>query len=163
MTIRDIGHTSEDVAQMIPIVAILEQALGNRLVAVVLFGSRARDTAHQGSDWDLLLVARQLPEKLFQRHLQLKQILPPLWRGKVAIVAKTPEEFESDVSDLFLDIALDGIILYDTDNYMAERLAHLRHLIHSQGLRREQRGDELLWRWEEFPGFGWSLQWEMTP
>ena len=47
--------------------------------------------------WDLLLVARQLPQKLFQRHLQLKQILPPLWR------------------------------------------------------------------WEEFPGFGWSLQWEMTP
>lgn len=162
MTARDVGHNSEDVSQIIPIVAILEQALGDTLVAVVLFGSRARGTAGEGSDWDLLLVARQLPQKLFQRHLQLKQILPPPWRGQVAIVAKTPAEFESNVSDLFLDIALDGVILYDTDDYMAERLAYLRHLIQTQGLRREQRGDELLWRWEEFPGFDWSLEWETT-
>jgi predicted nucleotidyltransferase len=134
--------------------------LGDRLVAVVLFGSRARGDADEDSDWDLLLIAKELPQKPFQRHLRLKRLLPPLWRGKVALIAKTPEEFESHVSDLFLDMALDGIILYDTDEYMAERLAYLRRLIQEQGLRREQEGKELIWRWEEFPGFDWSLDWE---
>lgn len=162
MTIRGVEQDSVDVPEMTPVIAALEQGLGDELVAIVLFGSRARREADKSSDWDLLLIAEDLPQKPFPRHLHLKQMLPPLWRGKVALVAKTPEEFESYLSDLFLDIALDGVILYDTDDYMAERLGHLRQLIEEQGLRREQRGRELLWRWEEFPGFDWSLEWEMA-
>jgi hypothetical protein len=80
----------------------------------------------------------------------------------VAVIAKTPEEFESYLSDLFLDIALDGVILHDTDGYMAERLARLHQLIQAQGLRREQQEGELVWRWEEFPGSDWSLEWGMV-
>lgn len=43
------------------IVSALREGLGDELVAVVLFGSRARGEAHQGSDWDVLVIANGLP------------------------------------------------------------------------------------------------------
>ena len=147
-------------SQMIPVIDALKQAMGESLVSVILFGSRAWGSATETSDWDLLVIARRLPEKPFERHLYLKKIVPEIWRGQVAIVAKTPQEFESYLPSFYLDIALDGIILYDTDRYIAERLAHLRQLIEAKGLQREQRGDDLIWQWQEFPGVDWSVEWE---
>jgi hypothetical protein len=145
------------------VVTALRQGLGQDLVAIVLFGSRARGEAEEASDWDLLLVARNLPEAAFQRHLLLKRLLPPAWRGQTAILAKTPPEFKARLPDLFLDIALDGIVLHDLDGYMAGRLARLKRLIEKHGLRRERVQDSLTWRWQRFPGFGWSLKWEAAP
>ncbi len=149
--------------QMAAVLTALERGLGNRLVAVVLFGSHARGEAEAGSDWDLFVIAHNLPQGTFQRHLYLKQMLPVEWRGEVAILAKTPEEFESYLTSLFLDVALDGIILYDSQSYMAERLARLRRLIQEQGLQRRQTGRDLVWDWQHFPGLGWSLDWGMVP
>jgi hypothetical protein len=47
-------------------------------------------------------------------------MLPVAWRGQTAILAKAPEEFESYLTSLFLDIALDGIILHDSDGYFQQ-------------------------------------------
>ncbi len=145
-----------------PVVEALREGLGDRLIAVVLFGSRARGEADADSDWDLLVIARYLPQKPFQRHLFLKQLLPPEWRGQVAILAQTPEEFEAYLPALFLDVALDGVILYDSRDYMAKRLAGLRRLIREQGLRRVRMGRDLVWNWERPPRPDWSLDWEMA-
>jgi predicted nucleotidyltransferase len=152
--------THKDAPEMIPVIDTLKQALGNNLIAVVLFGSQARDEADESSDWDLLVIARHLPEKPFQRHLYLKEVLPDTWRGQVAMLAKTPEEFEAYLPSLFLDIALDGIVLYDSDGYIADRLLRLQRLIQVEGLQREQIGDEFVWRWQKSPGLNWSLEWE---
>ncbi len=129
-------------------------------MAVVLFGSRARGEAGESSDWDLLVLARDLSERAFERHLSLKAMLPPLWRGQVTLLAKTPSEFEAYLPDVYLDIALDGVILYDPEGYAALRLARLNRLIQSHGLVREKFNGDLRWKWERFPGFGWSLRWE---
>ncbi|MBM3135334.1 MAG: nucleotidyltransferase domain-containing protein [Chloroflexi bacterium] len=142
------------------VVAALRQDLGDDLVAIVLFGSRARDEADETSDWDLLVIARHLPEKFFQRHLQLKAMLPVGWRGQVSLLARTPEEFTASLPALFLDIALDGIVLYDVDNYMAKRLTGLKRLLEKRGLQRERVQHEMVWRWQRFPGFDWALEWE---
>jgi predicted nucleotidyltransferase len=141
-------------------VAALKRGLGDNLIAVALFGSRARGDANWDSDWDFLVIARELPERVLQRHLWLKAMLPTAWRGQAAILAKTPAEFEASLPGLYLDIALDGILLYDTDRFLATRLAHLRRLIKMHGLRREANRRDLIWRWERFPGFDWSLEWE---
>ena len=61
------------------------------------------------------MVARNLPEKPLQRHFRIKSLLPDAWRGRVTILAKTPSEFEVRLPALYLDIALDGLVLYDTD------------------------------------------------
>jgi predicted nucleotidyltransferase len=144
-------------------VQAMKQGLGADLVAVVLFGSQARGEADANSDWDLLLLARRLPEKPWQRHTQLKRLLPEAWRGRVSLLAKTPTEFEAHLPALYLDVALDGVVLYDTGNYVAQRLAYLRELLARRGLRRERAGGEMTWRWQQSPGPGWTLEWGRTP
>ena len=146
--------------QLVPVISALQHHLGPDLVAVVLFGSRARGDYQSDSDWDLLVIADRLPERIFPRHLYLKRLLPVQWCGQVSILAKTPAEFEVGVPALFLDIALDGIILYDTNDYISERLARLRRFITKEGLYREGRGRDLIWQWREFPGLGRQLTWE---
>jgi len=157
------SKTQADAAVLDEAVQAMKQGLGADLVAVVLFGSQARGEADANSDWDLLLLARRLPEKPWQRHTQLKRLLPEAWRGRVSLLAKTPTEFEAHLLALYLDVALDGVVLYDTGDYMAQRLAYLRELLARRGLRRERAGGEMTWRWRQAPGPGWTLEWERTP
>ena len=140
----------------------LKRGLGERLRSAVLFGSRARGDADEWSDWDLLVIAHDLPEKALRRHLWLKEMLPDAWRSRVAILAKTPDEFAARLPALYLDIALDGVVLYDADGEITRRLAGLRRLIREQGLRREGTQRDMTWGWKRFPGFDWSLEWEMA-
>jgi hypothetical protein len=67
-------------------------------------------------------------EFISTRHLVLKRALPPRWRGWIAVLAKTPEEFEARLPALYLDIAHDGIILYNPNGYAAQKLARIRQL-----------------------------------
>jgi len=146
--------------QLKPVVDSLRNGLKDKLVAAVLFGSRARGDARPDSDWDILVIAYELPGKAFERHLFLKRALPNEWRGKVTLLAKTPAEFGARLPPLYLDIALDGMILYDRAGYIKERLASLQHLIQEKGLRREQRGHELIWHFETSPATDWQSSWE---
>ncbi len=151
----------ETIAQEIaPVVQALQQGLGQKLVAVVLFGSRARGDAKEESDWDVLVIAKDLPKRQIERYRKTKEILPQNWRGRISILAKTPEEFEAVLPSLYLEIALDGIILYDPKDYARIQLQKLLRLIKSKDLRREKRGNDFVWQWGRFPGFGWSLSWK---
>ncbi|NUQ38242.1 MAG: nucleotidyltransferase domain-containing protein [Caldilineales bacterium] len=138
----------------------LHRNLGADLVAVALYGSRARGDATEWSDWDLLVIARNLPQRHLDRHFFMKKMLPEGWRGLASVLAKTPEEFTAHLPALYLDIALDAVILFDTNGYLASRLTRLRRLIARVGLYREQTGADFAWRWRTSPGLGWSLQWE---
>lgn len=144
---------------MQPVIIALKQALADDFIALALFGSQARGQATPASDWDLLLIARNLPEKHLSRHLFLKKSVPESHRGAVTLIAKTPTEFEAALPSLYLDIAIDGLILHDTNQYLTTRLNHLRRLIQKQGLYREQIANDLIWRWQTFPGLDWSITW----
>jgi hypothetical protein len=89
-------------------------------------------------------------------------MLPPVWRGQISLMAQAPEEFESALPAMYVDIALDGIIFHDPKGYADERLAYLRQLIRERGLRRERIGRDFAWRRKRFPGIGWFLEWEHT-
>jgi predicted nucleotidyltransferase len=123
----------------------LRRGLGDRLVAMVLFGSRARGEAREDSDWDLLVLAHDLPAAE---------------RGRLSLLAKTPQEFEASLPAVYLDIALDGILLYNPELHIADKLVALRQLIGKKRLHRERAGRDLVWRWQEFPGFGWAVEWK---
>jgi hypothetical protein len=62
------------------------------------------------------VIAENLPAKTFDRNLYLRQLVLLEWRGRVSMLAKTPEQFHGAVSSLYLDVALDGQILYDPPN-----------------------------------------------
>ena len=138
----------------------LREALGDSLIAVVLYGSQAIGEAHDQSDWDLLLIAENLPEKPLARHFFLKRALPVDCRGAISLLAKTPMEFEARVSPLYLDIALDGKILYDPKEYVAARLEKLKNLIARSGLYRLRSKDGEIWKFFRTPWQPWNLSWE---
>ena len=138
----------------------LKAGLGHRLVAVILFGSRARGEASASSDWDMLVIAEDLPKKVFERRALLRRSLPPRYRSAISVLAKTPQEFEAHLPSLYLDIALDGHVLYDRQDYAADKLAALRRLIQRAGLYRERTPAGDVWRWRREPAAHWTLQWE---
>jgi predicted nucleotidyltransferase len=142
------------------VIVALREVLGASLIAVVLYGSRAKGEAHDQSDWDLLLIAENLPEKPLARHFFLKRALPADCRGAISLLAKTPAEFEARVSPLYLDIALDGQILYDSRGYAATRLEKLKNLIDKSGLYRFRSKDGEMWKFTRTPSRPWSLSWE---
>ena len=94
-----------------PLVESLRNGLGDNLLALVLFGSRARGDARPDSDWDLLLIAENLPDSPWHRQKQTLALLPQSWRHQVNVLAYTFSEWFARVTPLALDIALDGIVL----------------------------------------------------
>ncbi len=78
-------------------------------------------------------------------------MLPSDIPAAIAVLAKTPEEFEACLPSLYLDIALDGQILYDPSGYATDRLATLRRLIEEAGLYRERTEAGDMWEWEREP------------
>jgi hypothetical protein len=119
--------------------------LGDSLVALALFGSRARGDAFPDSDWDLLLIAEHLPASPLARHECLTACLPAEWRGRAAIIARTPSEFTAHLASLYLDIAIDGVMLYDRDGAVTRCLAALRSMLDRLGLYRIRRDRDLVW------------------
>jgi predicted nucleotidyltransferase len=151
--------TSEQV-NINQIVSRLVSGLGDSLIAIILFGSKARGDDRAHSDWDLLIIANDLPARPMTRLRYLKDLLPESTRSTGSIIAKTPNEFEGSLTSLYLDIAIDGIILFDAKGYAEEKLSQLRKLILEKGLKRQQIDGGFIWRWKKFPGFGWSLDWK---
>lgn len=141
-------------------VRALQATLHERLVAVVLFGSRARGDYRHESDWDLLVIAEELPKDPFERRFQLMRGLPAGLRGAASMLAKTPREFEAHLPSIYLDIALDGSVLFDPAGYAGQRLARLREIIERVGLYRERTPAGDMWQWRDPPTGWWSVEWD---
>ncbi len=145
------------------VVAWLQALLRERLVAVVLFGSRARGDHRSESDWDLLVISRGLPENLWERsRVFVGPSQAVMEEGRLDLMAKTPEMFDDYLPAVYLDIALDAEVLYDPAGWAAERLAKLHLIMEKAGLYREQiPGVGFEWRWRVPPPFGqWAIEWD---
>lgn len=142
-----------------PAVQELRRGLGEGLVAVVLFGSRARQDREAGSDWDLLVIAEGLPERHFDRQLLVNGLVAEC-PGPISLIARTPQEFESHVASFYLDVAVDGRVLYDPSGYVIDRLAHLRRLTEEAGLTRERTAAGDVWSWRRPPQGQWVMTWD---
>ncbi len=144
-----------------PVVRALQQGLGDDLVAIALFGSQTRGQACPESDWDRLVLAENLPPSPWRRLRRVQGMLPLEWRYRIGIVAHTPAEWFARVTPLALDIALDGIVLYERpQNIFSARLASLRDQISRSGLERRALGTgEWIWLWRDPPRRNWTLEW----
>jgi len=138
----------------------LLDAYGDRLVGLVLFGSRARNEAHVGSDYDVWAVVTGLTPDLVDRDGELRRRLFEARLFGVNVLAQTPEEVERNLRPLHLEIGLDGKVLHDREGWIAGRLAVLRRRIAEAGLRREKRGGNWTWQWQTRPERSvWAIEW----
>lgn len=141
------------------VLAVCQQYYGSRLVSLAVFGSVGRGTPHPNSDLDLLIVARDLPERRLARvaefHPVEAALSPQLARVRVAgltpelsPIFKTPAEARQG-SLLFLDMVEDVQILYDRKNFLRQTLTEFRARLDQLGARRIWRGNA--WYWDLKP------------
>jgi len=141
--------------------SLLEAALGDRLVSVVLFGSVARGDAGPHSDIDLLIVAHDLPRGQFARKDLLgkadavfeERLVAAAETGvetRLARILRTPKEAERIVP-LYLDLTEDAVLLRDDGGFFAALLERVRASLRRLGARRIWRGRT--WSWDLKPDF----------
>lgn len=105
------------------VAALVDSELGEDLDGVVLFGSVARGEEHDGSDTDWLLVVRagvRVERNLYTRwdRLSLDERIAPQFVG-------WPERLGM-AGSLWLEAALDGIVLWERERRVSGFLVRLR-------------------------------------
>lgn len=128
--------------EVMEVVEELQRWLFPSLTAIVLFGSRARGDEWCDSDYDLLVIldrsrpiSRDLYRELDQR-IDSKLVSPHF--------AHLPQGKE-DISNLFLEIALDGRVLLDTTGATTRFLRDLKDRIASGAYRRAMIHGQPVW------------------
>lgn len=139
----------------------LRRVYGQDLVSCAVYGSVGRRTQRFGSDIDLLIVARNLPDGRTRRVVQFEPAEDELAALLAACggsdgpavlspVFKTPEEAEAG-NLLFLDMVEDARVLVDEHGFFAARLDRLRRRMQELGSQRIWRGNA--WHWVLKPDF----------
>ncbi|MBU1205846.1 MAG: nucleotidyltransferase domain-containing protein [Proteobacteria bacterium] len=143
------------------LIEALTGALGGNLWGVVLFGSQARREGKVVSDWDVFILADGVPDNPVERTISFQNILFKSGIRSVSPIIRTREEFERNLRPIYLDIAFDGIVLFDRDEYVESKLKEIRGIIRKHGLQREEKKGNFSWKWKNPPRPGaWKIEWE---
>jgi predicted nucleotidyltransferase len=90
----------------------LRNRIGDKLVTLLLFGSRARGDAQADSDYDLLVIVDQIRPEIEDQILDLQVELLDRYDALVAVLLRTPEQWRlSQGFPLAENIAREGIPL----------------------------------------------------
>ena len=121
------------------------EAFGERLLAVVVYGSHAGGTATPRSDIDLLVVVRGLP-----RDWKLIHCMEDEWARKgrrlgkrFQVMLASPEDVEDSVewaAPLMLEIYNTHHIVFERYGFFSRCIRRLRRLIKERGIRMRRPG-----------------------
>jgi predicted nucleotidyltransferase len=109
------------------------------VTGAVLFGSVGRGTQTKDSDADLLVVAEGLNARRNRRGSQIAQIKSLFPKIPLDILLLTREEVISNFKNhnpLFLDIALEGLILLDPEDFLSRLMVETKTYIRTKRIRR---------------------------
>lgn len=118
--------------------AALDRHFGERLVSVVLFGSRARGTAKPESDVDLLVIVRGLPVNRPKRYDELRPIareVSEAFAAALSLIALTPEE-AATVKPYYLGLLSGYVLILDRGRFFDGVLGRLQARLAELGARR---------------------------
>src|SRR3990170_2516131 len=113
------------------------------VIGMAAFGSRVKEYFAEDSDMDLLVVASGIPAKRHRRgeHIAgLKKLLPLM---PLDILLLTKEETSSNFKNhnpLFLDIATEGIVLLDTDEFLINIIEETRDYLKKSKIQKIKDG-----------------------
>ena len=112
---------------------------GIKIVSIAIFGSTARCENHADSDVDLLVIAEGIAKKRIQRIPDIVKIKRELNLGfplDILLVSKDECQLNfRNHNPLYLDIALDAEIIYDT-GFLENLIEETREYIDSNNIRR---------------------------
>ncbi|MEM1631274.1 MAG: nucleotidyltransferase domain-containing protein [Thermofilum sp.] len=124
----------------------LYEALGERLVSVVLFGSVARGNWSKDSDIDLLVVAEGWESKpVWERLRELRkaekeleaspEYLKAIEAGYMPVIQPHPlsKDEAREFRTAYLDLVLEGIVLYDKESFISEVLRSVKQKLEKAG------------------------------
>jgi hypothetical protein len=127
------GRPKPDSGQFIALGPILNSPLGVHLDGIVLFGSRSRDEAGANSDTDLMLclspdanLTRELYSQWDTLAAEQPDVLPPSLSPHFTRIPTSGESAGS----LWLEVAVDGLVLRERAFCVSRALADLRRYSH---------------------------------
>ena len=148
-------------------VNLVQQALGDQVVSIVLYRSVARGDAKANSDIDLLLICVDPPDNYHRRLDQVLRIQSRLEGEEVYKRMRERLGMEPFLSHLilskeeadenryiYLDMVQDAKILYDRDNFFAQRL---------EGVKKRLRELHSKRVWLEDGTWYWDLKPDLKP
>jgi predicted nucleotidyltransferase len=144
------------------LVNTLLEHFGERLKAIILFGSRSRGEARPDSDHDILAVIEDLPpDPLVRQRAVMMPLLPELLRlpERLSVIAKTPQEIQSDLTPLMIDVCVDGAALYGAE-YFHSLKTKVIQVLENAGLQRRRLAGTWMWIFPSLPRKEWSVTWE---
>ena len=128
---------------------LLIDTFGERLVSIMLFGSIARGNWDYNSDVDMLIIAkgwedkpvwsrirevRKVKEKL-EESLEYSEVLRAGYHPIIQNYTLSVEE-AGRFNRIYLDAVIDGIILYDRDDFLSRILQSVRRRLEEMGSMR---------------------------
>jgi HEPN domain-containing protein/predicted nucleotidyltransferase len=115
-----------------------------RIKAIVLYGSFARGTPSPDSDIDLLFVSDEIDSKKHRRGQDIARIKECLSSGHpFDILLLTSKECMSNFRNhnpLFLDIAWDGMVLFDENKFIESLIDEARSYIAKKNIKKLKDG-----------------------
>ena len=121
-----LGVASDE--DVISLIVRARAVAGDALLAVVLHGSWARGEATPASDVDALIVvdARIALSRALYRSWDAE---PITWRGRPVDPHFVHLAPEAEISGLWAEVAVDGIVLFERDWKLSAHLARIRSVI----------------------------------
>ncbi len=128
--LSDTGKLSKAVKQLV-------RELGDRVVAVSLFGSQARGEVTSRSDYDFFVVVKDLKEG--NRRFKIYDPLYKVLKRDVTVIDMDEDSlFREDltINSLLLNIAWDSIVLYDPEGKLRNLFKRIKNAVEKSGLKR---------------------------
>jgi predicted nucleotidyltransferase len=100
-------------------VKVCKKKLGKNLISIILFGSRVKDYAREDSDYDLLIIAKNLPD-IKERFYLLEKEESKIWdkyKIKISLLLLEEEEIFSPVNPLLFGVLSGYKVLFGEENF----------------------------------------------
>lgn len=125
----------------------LVKELGDKIVAVALFGSLARGEASEKSDADFFVVVKNFDDN--NRRFKIYHCLQSVLKRDVTVIDVDEKDlFKEDlkINSLLLNIAWDSVVLYDPTGKLEKLFERIRNAVKDKLERYKTKDGKYGWK-----------------